>query len=57
MKRPSKTELKYMKMQREHNTQNLTWRQFYEQFQGKDPHWMSTTQYGGDWLDKIMGEI
>lgn len=57
MKRPSKTELKYMKMQREHNTHNLTWRQFYEQFQGKEPHWMSTTQYGGAWLDKIMGEI
>lgn len=57
MKRPSKTDLKYMKIQRDHNTQNLTWRQFYEQLYGNSPHWMSTTQYGGDWLDKIMGEI
>jgi hypothetical protein len=35
---------------------NKTWRQFWEDIQGKDPFWMTTTQYGGDWLNKKMNE-
>lgn len=35
---------------------NKTWRQFWEEIQGKNPFWMTTTQYGGDWLDKKMNE-
>lgn len=37
-------------------TKTITWREFYESFQGKNPHWMNTTQYGGDWLYKKMNE-
>jgi hypothetical protein len=33
-----------------------TWREFWEEIQGKNPHWMTTTQYGGEWLDKKMNE-
>ncbi len=33
-----------------------TWREFYEEIYGKNPHWMTTTQYGGMWLDKKMNE-
>lgn len=52
----SKKERRYLKMLREHNSDNMTWRQFYTQLY-VECHWMDTTQYGGDWLDKIMGEL
>lgn len=52
----SERENKYLKMQREQNTRNITWRQFYTELYGES-HWMETTQYGGNWLDKIMGEV
>lgn len=55
MKKPSTKELKYLKFQEESNPYGLTWRQFYERLYG-ECHWMSTTQYGGEWLDKKMGE-
>lgn len=56
MKRLSTKEQLYLKFQCEQNVENLTWRQFYTRIYG-ECHWMNTTQYGGDWLDKIMGEI
>jgi hypothetical protein len=51
----SNRDKKYLKMLRDHNTGNLTWRQFYVNLYG-ECHWMGTTHYGGEWLDKIMGE-
>lgn len=49
----TKLEKKYLSWQ----TQTKTWRQFYEEHHGKNPHWMSTTQYGGAWLDKKLNEL
>lgn len=57
VKKPSKQRLKYLKFQEEYNPEGLTWRQFYERHQGPNPHWMNTTQYGGEWLDKKMEEV
>jgi hypothetical protein len=48
-------EKKYLEMLRIHNTKNITWREFYTKLYGQC-HWMDTTQYGGSWLDKIMGD-
>lgn len=56
-RKPTSKELKYLQIQKEHNKCGLTWRQFYERIQGQNPHWMTTSQYGGDWLDKKMGEF
>lgn len=53
----SERDKKYLKWQRQHNTRGLTWRQFYVEMYGGECHWMTTTQYGGEWLDKVMGEI
>jgi hypothetical protein len=50
-----KRKAKYSEWQREQNKENLTWRQFYERLYGKCL-WMESTQYGGSWLDKAMGE-
>lgn len=46
----SSRELKYLKMLREHNKENKTWRQFYTELYG-ECMWMNSTQYGGAWLD------
>jgi hypothetical protein len=51
MRKVSKQELKYLSFQKA----DKTWRQFYEELYGKC-HWMETTQYGGNWLDKKMNE-
>lgn len=56
MKNLSKKEKLYLSWQREQNKENLTWRQFYTSIYG-ECHWMGTTQYGGEWLDKVMGEV
>lgn len=52
MKKVSNKELKYLRWQ----DSTKTWRQFWEEIQGPNPHWMITTQYGGEWLDKKMNE-
>jgi hypothetical protein len=50
-RRISKKELLYLSWQ----PSEKTWRQFWNEIYG-DCHWMATTQYGGDWLDKKMNE-
>lgn len=56
VRRPNAKELTYLKYQSDHNPKELTWRQFYESIYGKCL-WMESTQYGGSWLDKKMGEF
>jgi len=45
----------YLRWQKESNTKNLTWKQFYEKLYGVC-YWMESRYCGGDWLDKKMGE-
>lgn len=52
MKKISNKERVYLSWQRS----DKTWRQFYEEIYGENPFWMTTTQYGGEWLDKKMNE-
>lgn len=51
-RRVSNKEAKYLSWQRS----DITWRQFWQEIQGKEPLWMHSTQYGGEWLDKKMNE-
>jgi hypothetical protein len=53
MRKPSKKESLYLSWRKE---SDITWRQFWESIQGKQPHWMNTNQYGGEWLDKKMSD-
>lgn len=58
MRKPSGRELIYLKHQSDLNKAGLTWRQFYERLYGVGKClWMESTQYGGTWLDKKMGEF
>jgi hypothetical protein len=52
MRKISAKEQKYLSWQ----NPDKTWRQFWEEIQGSNPFWMTTTQYGGEWLDKKMNE-
>lgn len=56
MRRPNGREITYLKYQSDHNSGGLTWRQFYTKIYG-ECLWMESTQYGGEWLDKKMGEF
>ena len=56
LRKPNARELTYLKYQSDHNKEGLTWRQFYEKIYGAC-HWMTSSVYAGDWLDKKMGEF
>jgi len=56
MRKPTGKELEYLRLQTLYNVSNYTWRQFYECLYGPC-HWMTSSVYAGDWLDKKMGEF
>lgn len=56
MRQPTEKDKKYLKFQSEQNKEGLTWRKFYERIYG-ECHWMTSSVYRGEWLDKKMGEF